>query len=485
VPSSPRIIALGRYLTALAQAEDAWCRKDESGKEAASATCRKGLHALYLLNDLLHHSRYHTPNSSLFSTLTASIQPFLVELVRYALCGNRPKIRMRIDSLLQLWEEEAYLGKAFVDKLRGTVIKSATLATDNVSRDQAASTGQSSFAKDQSYMMPATHGDPSTPYHDLPAGNLMPHIMPNKSVPIRPDDVRALQFVAGPADDTLVVALKDFMVAVEKIDDNSIQVRDDEGIIEDVDELGQSLLRDEAGELVAGRTYYGWSREFCEKMKGRSGRKARLGRERSYNSSSSRSRSPRKRRRYSTSASRTSSSYSRSRSRSPYNGFRNGRRENTWGGKAHDENRSSLQSRSYSSTFRPPGAQSDPRASVDHAPFYQTAAQIPRPPAHPLPEGIPPPPSIPPSNMDFAQNAFPPLPLGPGNLPIPPPRPANYSGPWPPPPPPLPPTMAFNVDPGVQPYHASPSFTRSAPYQGGQRYRRGAERNQNQNQWPQ
>lgn len=484
MPSSPRVVGLGKYLIALAKAEDAWRARDGNEKKVASATCRKRLHILYLLNDLLHHTKDHTSNSSLFPTFTGSIQPFVVDLVQSASRENRPKIRMRIDSLLQVWEEEAYFGKDYVDKLRQIAINSATGAADDISLDHAASASQFNHAKDQPYVMPASHGDPSTPYYDLPAGNLMPHIMPNKSVPIRPDDIRALQLVAGPADDTLAVAVKDFMIAVEKIDNHVIEVRDDEGIVEDVDELGQPLFLDEAGELASGHTYYGWSREFCEKMRGRNGKNfTRPGRERSYSSSRSRSRGPRKRRRYSSSASRTSdsSSRSRSRNRSPHNNLRNSRRENTSPDNRHHENRSSPQSRQYSSTFRPAVVQSETRLSADKAPFYQTHGQISRPPGYPLPEGIPPPPSVSPSSMDFIQHAFPPPLMGSGNLPIPPPRPANYSGPWPPPPPPLPSSTAFNINPGVQPYHAPPSFPRPAPYQGWQHHRRGPD----QNRWPQ
>ena len=308
----------------------------------------------------------------------------------------------------------------------------------------------------------------------------MPHIMPNKSIPIRVDDVRALQFVAGPADDDLVVALKHFMSAVEKLDNTVMDVHDDEGNTEDVDELGQPLFRDEAGEFVTGHTYYGWSRAFCEKMRGRSVKVARSGRERSYSSSRSRSRSPRKRRRYSHSTSSTSASYSRSRSRnrSTYNKTGHGRQEDSSSERGHHDDRPNSQSRIYHSTFQPAMSQPDTQPREKKGPFHEMSAQGFQHPAYSLPESIPLPPSLSAPNKRFSQHDFPPPPLGLGNIPIPPP--VNYSGPWPPPPPPPPSNMVFKASSSKEPYYPSQGFSRPPSYQG----EPGHGNDSDHNQWP-
>jgi CID domain len=474
---------LGKYLASFSKAQDALSTEDVEIKRTAAAACRRRLHVLYLLNDLLHHTKYHTPNSSQFSTFGGAIQPFLVDLVQLAAIENRPKIRTRINNLLQIWQDEAYFSKDYVDKLREAATNSAMDGVDGL-LSNGGSTGKVSDAKQQPYVMPPSHGDPSTPYHDLPAGNIMPHIMPNRSVPIRPEDVRALQFVAGPADEALVIAVKDFMKAVAEIDTGAVDFGHDEGTVEDIDDLGQDLLRDETGELVAGRTYYGWSRDFCDKMKSRGeGKGPRSGRERSHSSSRSQSRSPRKRRRYSNSVSSSSSSYSRSpsRSRLSYNKFRDGRREYSPSDRGRHENRSRTRTRSYSPSLQPTLAQPDAPAPAAHVQSYQMPFQEPRPPGYPNPQAIPPPPSMLPPNMSFSQHGFPPPPIAPGGLPIPPPPPANYSGPWPPPPPPLSSAMGFNSAPGMQPHHASQGFPKASPYQGGQQQygRSGSNRWQN------
>lgn len=465
---------LAKYLVALSKAQDKSKAKDGDKPITSSAACRKRLHVLYLLNDLLHHAKYHSPHSSQLTTLHDSIQPYLIELIQLASLGNRAKTCARIESLMQVWEDEGYFSEEFLCKLRESQTSGATSVPDEPSSNRATSTGHLAYTKEQPYTIPASHGDPSTPYHDLPAGNMMPHIMPNRSVPIRPDDVRALHFVAGPADEALVIAVKEFMTAAEKID-AAPDVDDDGGIVEDIDDLGQSLLRDETGDLIPGRTYYGWSRDFCDKMKSRCGQKAaRAVAEGSYSSSRSRSRGRRERRRYSISPSSTSGSYSRSRSRnrSSRNNFKNGRQEYPSSDGGQYERRTRSRSRSYS-----PNATTEFDIQASASNRLTMSSQTPRPPAYHIPGGIPPPPPIFQPGMEFNSLPFPLLPLAPGIVPIPPPPPPNYTGPWPPPPPPLPPNTGSRILSDIQQHHAVPGLPRPAPYQGEQQHFRGPDHN--------
>jgi hypothetical protein len=97
---------------------------------------------------------------------------------------------------------------------------------------------------------------------------MMPHIVPNSAIPIHPKLIKPLQFVAGPADESLVNALKDFMKEVECI--GGLEDDFDEANLRDIDELGQIIIKDlVSGEITGGDGYYGWSRSFCQKMKRR------------------------------------------------------------------------------------------------------------------------------------------------------------------------------------------------------------------------
>ncbi|KAB8234732.1 RNA polymerase II-binding domain-containing protein [Aspergillus alliaceus] len=424
VSSSNRVNVWAKYLVALSSSfsEDGEQPQAKPQQTQSASMKRKRLHILYLLNDLFHHTKYHLDSTAAFSTFTGSSQPYIVELLGYAASYDReknPKHHRRLDALLDIWDQHGYYGSDYVNKLREVVKNSALSGPVKASIDVEESNTDSANrlpSKDVPFTMPSTHGDPSTPYYDLPAGNLVPHIIPDSTAPLRPDSVKPLQFLAGPADDKLVDALKAFLKDVDQIyGADKPEPKGDE--IVDIDELGQTVIRDGiTGDILDSDTYYGWSRGFCQRMK----RSSKSG-------SRSRSQSPHKRRRYSDSLSDDSRrSRSRSRTRTPPRRF--GRYDSR--SRSVSQSRSRSRERSYSP--RPP---SPPRSM---------------PPAHHhnqfnngVPPGFPPPPlpmHFPPGPPAFSQG-----------MPGAPPPPPNYQGQWPPPPPPLPKYGPSNFPPPFQP----------------------------------
>lgn len=462
LPSSKRVGILGRYLVSLSKALSVSKTTNGDNSNRGRGDIRRRLHILYLLNDFLHHAKYHGPSPSQFYSLSSAIQPFIADLVRPAGGGSRPRTRTRIVKLLQVWEEEDYFDKAFVGRVREVALKE----TSDPGPDKSVAVDRAADAKEQSYLMPASHGDPSIPYYDLPAGNMMPHIMPNESVPIRSADFRALQLSAGPADETLVIALKDFMAAAGEIEHASGEMWGRDDYVEDMDELGQPLSRDQTGELRTGRTYYGWSYDFCDRMKSRNAKKElRRGRGSSLSSSRSRSRSGRKKGRYSDSSrSRSSSPYARSRSRNQLrqSHLGNGRRDDrSSSGGEYGEGRSRSRSRSYSPSFEPTLISEQLQSSTRPGEFHHDPSQDGRPPFHPHGAGV----SMNPPNAEFPIYPFPPFMQNHGSGPVPPPRPANYAGPWPPPPPPLPPHRAPNQHLPMPAFPMPQEFSGQTPHQ--------------------
>ena len=352
---------------------------------------RKKLHILYIIHDVAHHAKYHTSNLSASSTFSTSLQPVLVELFQSTVSEQRARVLLRLHKLLEVWESEKIYSKEFVNKLRQAVTGTSTFEQNEEKSDTRTPPAQTQ-SSESAFILPETHGDPATPYYDLPAGNLLPFLEPGSSASIRPEQVRPLRFNAGPADRPLVNALKDFLKDVDSME-HKYNLPDKDAEISEIDEMGQITIRDEAGD-VSGDTYYGWSRAFCEKMKRRrngldSGNKAR--RSLSRESSRSSSRSPRKRRRYSDSEDSRSASRSRSRP-----GFR---------------------ATSPAKMSREQTRWQQPQVPRSYIPGPGTASR-------------PVPPSLPLSSIAF--NA---PPLGPNGIPVPPPRPPNWNGPWPPPPP--------------------------------------------------
>lgn len=356
---------------------------------------RKRLHILYLVNDILYHAKYKVRDAS----ICGKTQPLLMNLFGSAASfENSPKHQRKLLDLLAIWEEKGYYSREYLDKLREAA-KNASEAGQHL--EEGASTidthnaAATKLAKSAPYVMPAMHGDPSTPWFDLPAGNLMQHIEPNSTKPINPDMIRPMQFIAGPANEDLVRAVKTLLDDVDTIFGKENQADGKAGW--DIDELGQPIILDEiTGDVIDGEGYYGWSREFCEKMKKK--------KKRGLDGSGSRDRSQ-----------------SRSRSRSSSRG-----RKRRYSDSDSSGSRPTQRRRSYSSSRSPlrNGHSRSPSPRHESIPRENPA---PRPP-------IPMPPQA------FQQQGFNP------NFPPPPPPPLPFNGPgappygqWvPPPPPPLP-----------------------------------------------
>lgn len=440
IANSPnRVAALGKFLVATSKVQT----PDEDAVQKPAATHaapwqRRRLHVLYVLNDLLHHTKNHEADQSAHIRFTTALQPHLVDAVTLAASAETnkaPEILAKIQDLLSLWADEGYYSVSYVGRLRESAENAAGSGTVGTNPEGPAVNGSSAstatvstrLPKEAPFVMPASHGDMSTPFHDLPAANMMPYIVPNSTAPIATQLMKPLQFVAGPAEAALATAVKDFLGDANSIYDPIVAFQEDEGIVADIDDMGQTIRKEEeTGEVLNGETYYGWSRDFCERMKKRRRRREgppnenkQNGRTRSASSSRSRrlSDSSRKRRRF-------SESRSRSRSRSPI-------RSRSRSGLDRSRRRDSSDSASRSPRSR--SRHVLPRVFDDRGGRnYTSHLQDPRPPPEPSSSGPPGPPTSSPFNPTFP----PPFGVGPDGMPLPPPRPAGWQGPWPPPPPP-------------------------------------------------
>ena len=471
IPSAARTIAIGKYLVALSLSFAKTTNRSDhkATKDMAPPGRRRQLHVLYLLSDLLHHTKRHFESPSASSMLVESLQAYLVDLFGAASAYNSEiyvKQHICIIDLLDIWEGEGYFQSSFIRKLRDTAsVASKAGHANEDERTKLLEKDLGEEKKDTPYILPPCHGDPLTPFYDLPAGNLVPHIVPNSARVIKPQLVKALQLAAGPADEKLVVALKEFLKSVESLEAYRFEEPED-GM--DVDEMGQSVL----GEIIAenfseGEGYYGWSKAFCKKMKTRGVGFGEVGNLVGRAGRIDRSASPRKRRRYSDSGSSRSrdrtTDKSQSRSSSP-NHAPNRRMGQ----------RSSPRPRPPSKEQRRYGSRSHSRSPSYSPPQMIPLFQRPKPPANPQPmqqaqvQRLSPPPSMP-FPHPFSQG----LALGPGGVPIPPPPPPNYHGPWPPPPPPIPipnggntaPLPVPPAGPKISQNHGAPAFE-GAPHSG-------------------
>ncbi|KAL8945265.1 MAG: hypothetical protein Q9211_000224 [Gyalolechia sp. 1 TL-2023] len=179
----------------------------------------------------------------------------------------------KLKGLIDIWSEDGYFPASHLTALQETFANASSrsdVSLQNVAHTEGSWSGEcavtSESRRDAPYIMPSSHGDISTPFYDLPAGNLIPCIVPNSLSPINPQSVKPVALRAGPADEKLVHAVKSFLHDVDTIyganrPGNEIETWD-------IDELGQPILpNDLSGGHTSGEGYYGWSEAFCEEMK--------------------------------------------------------------------------------------------------------------------------------------------------------------------------------------------------------------------------
>lgn len=467
MPSPVRVAALGRYLVAFANSLGPQQPSATGGpkKGPAPSVKRRRLHILYVLNDVIFHVKSRTQNQ----TFPGEIESHLPALFKSAAAfTNAPKHERKLMDLVQLWEEKAYFPEPVLERLRAAVAEGPTAKdtdTDGGGVTQRKINAASS-AREAPFTLPSMHGDASTPWYDLPAANWLPVIEPNSTRPMNPTMIKPLQLAGGPADKNLVDAVKKLLGDVDKI--YAKDTRLDGDLLVDISQMGETIERDELGDIVGGETYYGWSRAFCDKMKARrkggdamdidDGRRGRGGSSRSSSRSRSRSRgrSPsRDSSRPAMKRRRISGSRGGSMSRDGSRGVP-GRRGRSWNSKSRSRSRggrsySRRRSRSYSRSrsrsprrgrYSPPPAvpasnngmmPGNGRPNSFVPPVPQQFNQPPFQPNWPVPP--------PPHQQQQQQQQYPPPQPG-GfegwNAPPPPPPPPQYHGHghWLPPPPP-------------------------------------------------
>ena len=254
--STSRIGAVGKYFAALSQF---YAEEDGSSHPALKGNGppphRKQLHILYLIHDTLHHAKYHSKDGSDFRTLSTTLRDCIHKLVKNGVFTSPPTSaihQQRVTDLIQVWEDGSFFDNDSIQQLRQAAFP-GTLADEKSGFGPSSSNGQANSKGEAPFIMPATHGDPSTPFYDLPAGNMMPHIIPNSTHPINPQHLTPLQFAAGPADQDLVMSVKAFL---EDVESAHFFALDDEGRhTMDIDDMGQVLMRESlATESPQGRS---------------------------------------------------------------------------------------------------------------------------------------------------------------------------------------------------------------------------------------
>lgn len=217
----PRFASLGKFLATL----------------SGTLPRRKRLHIVYLFNDVLHHTKFHSPNAEFAPAVTG----VLGEIFSAAATPGRQGGKLR--KVLDIWRTKGYFPASFINEL------SIAMTSSPPPPPPLASSARP--AQEKPLLLPPFHGDPSLPFYDLPAANFLPHMTPNAPRAINPRLVKPIQFLAATPSEALVSAVKRF-----------------------IDETADG--GDWDWDAAGGEAYFGWSRGFCERMKRRR-REARVG----------------------------------------------------------------------------------------------------------------------------------------------------------------------------------------------------------------
>ncbi|KAF5571250.1 hypothetical protein FPHYL_562 [Fusarium phyllophilum] len=244
-PSAARTTALAKYFNALSKS-----LQDDGSRPSLK---RRRLHLLYVLNDVLYHSVTRNDDFK-FATSWEPVLPGMIASA--AAFDNCPKHKQKIADLIRLWEDQQYVNSSFAKKLEDAL---ASGVAPQTAQEAQASNVTLKLAKDAPFTLPSFHGDSTVPWYDLPATTWLPHLTPNSTKPMFPDQIRPIQLAAGPADKVLVNAVQDLLGEVERMFSKEQKWNDEPG--NDLNELGERVVLDEiTGEVIGGDTYYGWSR---------------------------------------------------------------------------------------------------------------------------------------------------------------------------------------------------------------------------------
>ena len=222
---------------------------------------RKRLHILHLIHDLIHHTKIRGGDER----LAAAFESYVPALFSVTAQEKGRKHAAKIDRLMDIWSSKRYYPGVYMDRLKETVqgVRLGAEKGTAARTDEPRSFEEENKHKEKPYDMPATHGDYTTIWYDLPAASLMQHIIPNSTKPIKGSLVEPLRFTPGPADQEVAAAVKALID-----DSHSMWGESEEGeeAKYDLDALGQRIVKDEMGNRKVQETYYGWSDEFARKM---------------------------------------------------------------------------------------------------------------------------------------------------------------------------------------------------------------------------
>ncbi|KAJ4377375.1 hypothetical protein N0V83_000200 [Neocucurbitaria cava] len=273
--SKTRTLVLGGYLVSVSKSVIVVQQLAGKAPSAAPTPVKKAIRncidLLLIVNDVLHADKFHrrsNSNHGTFGTECADSIRELVELAASCIREKNTQAEKKLRALLKFWALNQLVSTQDIEVLQKRADEALLLAQGGVRK--------------RHYLLPEYHGDPSAPWHELPASYMLEPLIKYPQRSINPSQIKIAKFGKKEPSPHVRNLLDQFF---EKIDLECVptgKTQTDSDDKEDVpkfpvqtdkydmwlDPMAQTVKQIKGTEDRAiVSTTYGWSSKFCEDMR--------------------------------------------------------------------------------------------------------------------------------------------------------------------------------------------------------------------------
>jgi len=212
----------------------------EPEPEKGLSAIKKQLHILYLISDLLHYQKFHS-RCEKYDDYILEVEDLTIQIVGSIVntdARGSTSHFTKFNSLFDLWETNQFFPFHVIHSFRSQIYFA-----------KQRNTLPGLETSPQPWTLPPTHGDPSDlPFH-LPASNAAKLLSVRPGHPIPVKALRPIPFPSSVPPEELVERMKQFDDAVSLVQSH------------------EEINVDPVGGPIEGMTYYGFSKQFAERLR--------------------------------------------------------------------------------------------------------------------------------------------------------------------------------------------------------------------------
>jgi hypothetical protein len=255
-PSKLRIASLGDYLVSVSKSIVV---DQPEAAGAVKAAARSRLGPLLIVNDVLHHDKYHQRRaaSGIFGKESLSYIAELIELAAAHMSQKESQAETKLCAMLNFWTVNLVVSTDDIKSLRDRTDEALLIAQGGT------------LVRKRNYLLPEYHGDRNAPWYDLPASYMLEQMIKHPNRPIDGRGIKVAKLDKKPISPLKRKLLDDYF---ENIDLKHVPTGENpNGETKKFklwrDPVGQIVKQNkETGEITTVCNGYGWSMKFCRDM---------------------------------------------------------------------------------------------------------------------------------------------------------------------------------------------------------------------------